>query len=514
MSLHTSYHADSDADDEYERSVITSPHLQIDSESSPTDSEIHSSEHTPTKFGHPMDGPRSPRTLITEWGVDESKEFLTSLGLLQYHGTFRENGIVGEALVALKHEELKEMGINSVGHRLTILKSVYEIKVKQDVPLDADHYIPLTADQSMNETATQEDLARLIKSIQLRDEKLMLVETELRRITDDYRRLREEILPVIKIAKDRSHPLPPPSSGGQPPENWHESTATLTSPQLPTSNNDTSTSKIARAFSKRMHPNGSTPKNNSPTHIPPMIHEGRAHHENMNPAVSALAASSHLTSSLSGGSQLSPGIPSPTSPHTHHGHPQTLNPRSYTQPSSGTNRNTAYDYPEQTPTIHSRDRLTPSQLPPSRAETPSTASRLDPRMDHRAESRAESRAGGGGGSENPSSVEIFKSFRVSWEDPCYKVLPAALKKYNINSDWKNYALYIVYGDQERCLELQEKPLLLFKQLEKEGRKPMFMLRKIHMDNPTGTPGPGATAPNSAGFEGGRQGQINLPGGVL
>lgn len=44
------------------------------------------------------------------------------------------------------------------------------------------------ADQSMNETATQEDLARLIKSIQVRDEKLMLVETELRRITDDYRR--------------------------------------------------------------------------------------------------------------------------------------------------------------------------------------------------------------------------------------------------------------------------------------------------------------------------------------
>jgi hypothetical protein len=89
MSLHTSYHADSDADDEYERSVITSPHLHIDSESSPTDSDIHSAEHTPTKFGHPMDGPRSPRTLITEWGVEECKEFLTSLGLLQYHGTFR-----------------------------------------------------------------------------------------------------------------------------------------------------------------------------------------------------------------------------------------------------------------------------------------------------------------------------------------------------------------------------------------------------------------------------------------
>jgi len=54
-----------------------------------------------------------------------------------------ENEIVGEALIALKHDELKEMGIASVGHRLTILKSVYETKVKQEVPLDPDHYIPL-----------------------------------------------------------------------------------------------------------------------------------------------------------------------------------------------------------------------------------------------------------------------------------------------------------------------------------------------------------------------------------
>jgi len=85
--LHTSYHADSDADDEYERSVITSPHLPTDSETSPTDSDITSSEHTPTKLGYSDD--RSPRTVITEWTVDECLEYLTSLGLLQYHGTFR-----------------------------------------------------------------------------------------------------------------------------------------------------------------------------------------------------------------------------------------------------------------------------------------------------------------------------------------------------------------------------------------------------------------------------------------
>jgi hypothetical protein len=50
---------------------------------------------------------------------------------------------VGEALVALQHDDLKSMGIASVGHRLTILKSVYDVKKAQDVPIESDHYLPL-----------------------------------------------------------------------------------------------------------------------------------------------------------------------------------------------------------------------------------------------------------------------------------------------------------------------------------------------------------------------------------
>lgn len=83
------------------------------------------------------------------------------------------------------------------------------------------------------------------------------------------------------------------------------------------------------------------------------------------------------------------------------------------------------------------------------------------------------------------------------EDPCYKVLPAALKKYNINAPWEQYALYIVFGDNERCLGMEEKPLILFKQLDKEGKKPMFMLRKIaqNVDPQVGD------NPGSAGLDG-------------
>ena len=46
-------------------------------------------------------------------------------------------------LAALQHSELKELGVNSVGHRLTILKAVYEIKIRQNVPMEPDDYVPL-----------------------------------------------------------------------------------------------------------------------------------------------------------------------------------------------------------------------------------------------------------------------------------------------------------------------------------------------------------------------------------
>jgi hypothetical protein len=85
-------------------------------------------------------------------------------------------------------------------------------------------------------------------------------------------------------------------------------------------------------------------------------------------------------------------------------------------------------------------------------------------------------------SPSHASVEIFRSFRVSMEDRTYKVLPAVIRKYNINAAWEDYALYVVYGDQERCLRMEEKPLVLFKQLKTEGKNPMFILRKIASSN--------------------------------
>lgn len=54
-----------------------------------------------------------------------------------------EEGIVGEVVIHLSQQNLKDMGITSVGHRLTILKAVYEVKLKQNIQIEEGDYVPL-----------------------------------------------------------------------------------------------------------------------------------------------------------------------------------------------------------------------------------------------------------------------------------------------------------------------------------------------------------------------------------
>jgi protein STE50 len=90
----------------------------------------------------------------------------------------------------------------------------------------------------------------------------------------------------------------------------------------------------------------------------------------------------------------------------------------------------------------------------------------------------------------------MKSFRVNLDDPCWKVLPAAMKKYEVRGKEEDYRLYITHGNTgstprrqpsaphcmseltcvERMLASHEKPLIIFQQLQKEGLNPLFMLR--------------------------------------
>jgi hypothetical protein len=80
----------------------------------------------------------------------------------------------------------------------------------------------------------------------------------------------------------------------------------------------------------------------------------------------------------------------------------------------------------------------------------------------------------------PPRTEPLAAHGVTMDDPCSKVLPAALLKYGIKTktDRCEYDLCVTYGDVERVIGLDEKPFAIFKDLDRVGQKPKFMLRRI------------------------------------
>jgi protein STE50 len=53
-----------------------------------------------------------------------------------------EHNLTGDVLCIMGPEDLKELGIATVGQRLAILKAIYLMKVAHDIHIEPDHYIP------------------------------------------------------------------------------------------------------------------------------------------------------------------------------------------------------------------------------------------------------------------------------------------------------------------------------------------------------------------------------------
>jgi len=111
MAFTTAY-ADSDADDEYERSVMTSPILHTDDDTSPTESDPPSTEPTPT-FGRSDTERLSPGSLLLAWTSVQCADFVSSLGpgLPQYREKFTGKTVIvsvpgeGKQLTVRRHRE-------------------------------------------------------------------------------------------------------------------------------------------------------------------------------------------------------------------------------------------------------------------------------------------------------------------------------------------------------------------------------------------------------------------------
>lgn len=441
------YDSDGEADDEFERSVFSSPivagHFHDDHSDHPSDSEdAHSlvdGEDTPTTQAWTDREGRSPTGSILQWTEEEAADFVVALSpaFKQYGQTFVGEGVNGEALTALHHDELRELGVASVGHRLTILKAVYEQKMRAGVKVEEGDYVPLSAEGEQGDvTATQDDIARIIESIRLRDARIIAAEAELRamkqdldRISNENKKLREETLPIMRLVKDQRTPLPDPAGGTIPSPREMDQNR-----QAENLANQNKGSSLSRKFStkKLFLKSADNAKQPSPTH-PPQSHtpqtrevrdDGGTHLE---ASAAAMAASSHLTASMTSqtspnsvhGQQLSPTSPAYTQPPGSGG--------SYHQPGTAPNRSfpregnvsrheqRAHGHTDDTGGGYANGQLTDqptarSQQDKARRQAPTPS----PREDETPHS--------GRDKDNPQ-VEIFKSFRVSIDDPCRVVLP-------------------------------------------------------------------------------------------
>lgn len=78
------------------------------------------------------------------FSVDEVCDlFEDVLGLDQYTPALKNSHVDGATLAWCNdHETLRDMGLKSVGHRLSVLRAVYELKVRDGVRLEEHDYCP------------------------------------------------------------------------------------------------------------------------------------------------------------------------------------------------------------------------------------------------------------------------------------------------------------------------------------------------------------------------------------
>ena len=62
-------------------------------------------------------------------------DWLRALGLEQYEAAFRENAVDAELLPNLTADDLKDLGVTSVGHRRQFLDAIAALRLK-DTPAD------------------------------------------------------------------------------------------------------------------------------------------------------------------------------------------------------------------------------------------------------------------------------------------------------------------------------------------------------------------------------------------
>src|SRR6202007_778317 len=90
--------------------------------------------------------------------------WLRTLGLEQYEAAFRENNVDDTILPSLTTEDLKELGVGSVGHRRKLLDAIADLRAEASTltpPYDA----PLETDKAAKDTAERRQVTVMFSDL-------------------------------------------------------------------------------------------------------------------------------------------------------------------------------------------------------------------------------------------------------------------------------------------------------------------------------------------------------------
>ncbi|RXK42458.1 hypothetical protein M231_00012 [Tremella mesenterica] len=416
----------------------------------------------------------SPTSLL-QWDEATVHQFFRRIGLPNYEGAIYDQGITGDVLAVMDHASLLDLGMESIGHRLKILRAIWELKNEQGLELGDEDWRPDAVDAVDKLKAT-----KLVDRLLLTDEdvRLMKLEWAYRRIVSC---MEENGLQVNASSSSdgddlRASSLESNTDHGMP--RWDDYSNGHSRGSDGDEGEPGPTTKANRRTSA-IFPSSLASSTNSNS-IPPLTSDSATFQDSLTPTT----ANATITFD-------SPASNIPEKPH--HPRPAAIqappfsrlnSSGSITSPPPG-----ALPVAAGTPGSSSGQSKGSSFAPASAFSGPS----LTPASSR---SNATSASVDAKTQAKNAAHSAAKSFRVTLEDPCFKVLPAALKKYKINDDWKKYALFICFGTTgkssfallpmttnalmvpERCLSYDEKPLLLFQKLKEGGQKPVFMLRHI------------------------------------
>ncbi|GAA5808021.1 hypothetical protein MFLAVUS_001403 [Mucor flavus] len=137
---------------------------------------------------------------VLMWDENKVTKWMTTVGFASFEKQFREQGITGDVLVNLDHESLRDLSILTVGQRMDLLKSIYQLKIQHRVPVNEWDYIPpsvLYETDWLGQNGMA-DYRKIEAAFQERDARIKRLTEDLIKVNSDMNSLREEISHIIK----------------------------------------------------------------------------------------------------------------------------------------------------------------------------------------------------------------------------------------------------------------------------------------------------------------------------